>query len=183
MGLVLFYLNFGTDYKRWAYVLCEEEERFPKGAQNVWDQALKAREILRKVLKSGLSALETMKKVINAVENAGFISTPFTDSDKDKEIINSLGDSEKTGFSIDCHCVGNTGNSEVAVGPSIAPYRKDRFNLKIQPNNLIAFEFMVHSWVPEWKKRVMINLEEDALVTERGVETLYPRQEKIILIR
>ena len=29
----------------------------------------------------------------------------------------------------------------------------------------------------------MINLEENALVTKRGVEALYPRQEKIILIR
>ena len=177
------YLNFGTDIKRWAYILCEGEKGLPTGVQYAWDQAVKAREILRKTIKSGLTALETLEKVNKAVEDAGFISTPFTDTAKDKEIIASLGDSEKAGFSIDCHCVGNTGNSEVAVGPSVAPFRKDRAHLKIEKNNLIAFEFNIHSWIPEWEKRLMINLEEDALVTERGVEALYPRQEKIILIR
>lgn len=171
------------DYKRWAYILREGEKDLPEGVQHVWDQAVEVREVLRKTIKSGLTALETLKKVNKAVEDAGFISTPFTDTAKDKEIIASLGDSEKAGFSIDCHCVGNTGNSEVAVGPSVVPFRKDRAHLKIQPNNLIAFEFNIHSWIPEWGKRLMINLKENALVTKRGVEALYPRQEKIILIR
>ena len=177
------YLNFGTDYKRWAYILREGEKDLPADVQHAWNQALKAREILRKTIKPGLTALETLEKVNKAIEDAGFVSTPFTDTAKDKEIIASLGDSDKTGFSMDCHCVGNTGNSEVAVGPSVAPFRKDRAHLKIQPNNLIAFEFNIHSWIPEWKKRLTINLEENALVTERGVEALYPRQDKIILIR
>jgi len=72
---------------------------------------------------------------------------------------------------------------EVAAGPSVAPFRKDRAHLKVQPNNLIAFEFTIHSWILEWGKRLMINLEDNALVTERGVEALYPMNEKIILIR
>lgn len=177
------YLNFGTDYKRWAYILREGEKDLSTGVQHAWDQAVKAREILRKTLKSGLTALETLEKVNKAIEDAGFVSTPFTDTAKDKEIVASLGDSEKIGFSMDCHCVGNTGNSEVAVGPSVAPFRKDRAHLKVQPNNLIAFEFTIHSWIPEWGKRLMINLEDNALITERGVEALYPRQDKIILIR
>jgi len=177
------YLNFGTDYKRWAYILREGEKRLPVGVQHAWDQALKAREIIRKTIKSGLTALETLKKVNKAIEDAGFVNTPFTDTAKDKDIIASLGDSEKTGFSIDCHCVGNTGNSEVAVGPSVAPFRKNRAHLKVQPNNLIAFEFNIHSWIPDWGKRLMINLEDNALVTERGIEALYPRNEKMILIR
>ncbi len=177
------YLNFGTDYKRWAYILCKGEKGLPTGVQHAWDEAVKAQEILRKTIKSGPTALETLEIVNKAIENAGFVNTPFTSTAEDEEIVASLGDSEKTGFSIDCHCVGNAGNSQVAVGPSVAPFRKDRAHLKVQSNNLIAFEFIIHSWIPEWGKRFMINLEENALVTERGVEALYPRQEKIILIR
>ncbi len=177
------YLNFGTDYKRNAYVLNEGETSLPAGVQHAWDRGLKAREIIRKTFKPGHTAGETLKIVSRALEKAGYVYTPFVNTSRDREIVNSLGDSGKSGFSIDCHCVGNTGNSQIAVGPSMAPFRKDRAHLVIQPNNLIAFEFMVHTWVPEWKRRLSINFEDNAIVTEKGIEALYPRNEQIILIR
>jgi Xaa-Pro aminopeptidase len=136
------YLNFGTDYKRKAYILKEGETSLPDGLRNAWDRGLKAR-----------------------------------------EIIEALGDSEISGFSIDCHCVGNTGNSQIAVGPSMAPFRQGRAHLVIRPNNLIAFEFMVHTWIPEWKRRLSINFEDNAIVTGRGIEALYPRNEQIIIVQ
>lgn len=178
------YLNFGTDYKRKAYILKDGETDLPAGLKHAWERGLKAREIIRKTLKPGQTAGETLKIVAKALEDAGYVYTPFTDIGvKDRELINALKDSEKSGFSIDCHCVGNTGNSEIAVGPSMAPFRKNRAHLKIQSNNLIAFEFMVHTWVPEWGRRLSINFEDNAIVTERGVEALYPRNEQIIIIR
>jgi len=177
------YLNFGTDYKRKAYILKDGETDLPAGLKHAWERGLKAREIIRKTLKPGRTAGKTLKIVAKALEDAGYIYTPFTDIGvKDREIINALGNSEKSGFSIDCHCVGNTGNSEIAVGPSMAPFRENWAHLKIQPNNLIAFEFMVHTWVPEWERRLSINFEDNAIVTERGVEALYPRNEEIIII-
>jgi Xaa-Pro aminopeptidase len=121
--------------------------------------------------------------VVAALEKAGFAYTPFTDTDKDAEIIQSMGDSDQSGISIDCHCVGNTGNSEIAEGPSMAPFRPYRAHLMVQPNNLISFEFVVHTWIPEWKKRLAINFEDNAVVTKRGVEALYPRNETILLVR
>jgi hypothetical protein len=124
-----------------------------------------------------------LKIVAHALEEAGFIYTPFVDTPKDREIVQSLGDEEKSGFSIDCHCVGNTGNSEIAVGPSMAPFRPQRAHLMVQPNNLIAFEFIVHTWIPEWGMRLAINFEDNAMVTPNGIEALYPRNEKMILIR
>lgn len=176
------YLNFGTDYKRKAYILKEGETSLPAGLQLAWDRGLEAREIIRKTFTSGRTAGETLKIVAAALEDAGFVYTPFTDTDKDGEIVAALGDSDKSGFSIDCHCVGNNGNSEVAVGPSMAPFRPDRAHLTIQPNNLIAFEFIVHTWVPEWQRRLAINFEDNALVTPMGIEALYPRNEQILLI-
>lgn len=177
------YLNFGTDYKRKAYILKDGETSLPPSIQKAWDRGLQAREIIRKTFKPGHTAGETLKIVVHALEEVGFIYTPFVDTPKDREIIQSLSDEDKSGFSIDCHCVGNTGNSEIAVGPSMAPFRQPRAHLKVQPNNLIAFEFIVHTWIPEWEMRLAINFEDNAIITPNGVEALYPRNEKIILIR
>jgi Xaa-Pro aminopeptidase len=177
------YLNFGTDYKRKAYILREGETTLPKSIQKAWDRGLRAREVIRKTFTPGRTAGETLKIVVAALGKVGFAYSPFVDTDKDEEIIQSMGDSDQPGFSIDCHCVGNTGNSEVAEGPSMAPFRPYRAHLLIQPNNLIAFEFIVHTWIPEWKKRLAINFEDNAIVTERGVEALYPRNDTIILVR
>jgi len=41
---------------------------------------------------------------------------------------------------------------------------------------------MIHTWIPEWGRRVSINFEDNAIVTSKGVEFLYPVNEKIILI-
>ncbi len=177
------YLNFGTDYKRKVYILREGETALPASIQKAWDRGINAREIIRKSFTPGRTAGETLKMIVTALEKAGFVYTPFTDTDKDGEIIQSMGDSDKSGFSIDCHCVGNTGNSEIAVGPSMAPFRPQRAHLIIQPNNLIAFEFIIHTWIPEWKERLAINFEDNAVVTPNGVEALYPRNEKMILIK
>jgi Xaa-Pro aminopeptidase len=177
------YLNFGTDYKRKVYILREGETALPANIQKAWDRGIKAREIIRNTFTPGRTAGETLKIVVDALEKAGFVYTPFTDTDRDDEIIQSMGDSEKSGFSIDCHCVGNTGNSEIAVGPSMAPFRPHRAHLIIQPNNLIAFEFIVHTWIPEWSERLAINFEDNAVVTTNGVEALYPRNEKMILVK
>jgi len=177
------YLNFGTDYKRKAYILREGETTLPKSIQKAWDRGLKARDVIRKTFMSGRTAGETLKIVVAALEKAGFAYTPFTDTDKDAEIIQSMGDSDQSGISIDCHCVGNTGNSEIAEGPSMAPFRPYRAHLMVQPNNLISFEFIVHTWMPEWEKRLAINFEDNAVVTDRGVEALYPRNDTIILVR
>lgn len=177
------YLNFGTDFKRKAYILKEGETSLPPSIQKAWDRGIKVREILRKNFASGHTASETLNIIVKAIEEAGFIYTPFTDTDRDREIVQSLGAEERSGFSIDCHCVGNTGNSEIAVGPSVSPFRPYRGHLMVQPNNLIAFEFIVHTWIPEWGERLAINFEDDALVTERGIEALYPRNERMILVR
>lgn len=177
------YLNFGTDYKRKVYILRPGETQLPASIQKAWDRGLKAREIVRKTFTPGRTAGDTLEAIVKALEAADFVYTPFTDTDKDDEIIQSMRDSDKSGISLDCHCVGNTGNSEIAVGPSMAPFRQNRAHLLIQPNNLIAFEFIVHTWIPEWGERLAINFEDNAIVTERGVEALYPRNEKMILIR
>ena len=176
-------VNYGTDFKRHAYLLKPGEDKVPAGLQRAWDAAKTVRGILKKTIRSGYTAAQTLEHIKNAIESAGYVYTPYTDTDLDSQIIASLGSSDKFGFSIDSHCIGNSGNSEVAEGPSIAPFRPYRGNIMIYEDNLISFEFQITAYIPEWKKRINLNLEENAVITKNGVETLFPMSRRIITIK
>jgi Xaa-Pro aminopeptidase len=178
------YLNFGTDFKRNAYILKEGETDIPKGLKHAWDRTLKAREIIRKTFKMGRTAGESLKAIVRALEAGGFVHTPSDDiSSQYRDLMNALGNSDKSGFSIDFHATGNTSVGDITAGPSIAPWRKGRAHLLVQQNYIFAFEFMVHTWIPEWGKRVSISYEDNSIVTEKGVEALYPWHDTIMIIR
>jgi Xaa-Pro aminopeptidase len=181
-------LNLGTDIKRVAYVLREGETAVPSGIQNGWDQALKAREVIRRNIKVGRTAGETLKILGSALEEAGFVYIhlavdPMFGSFPGLEPEEHPKYPGKTWVSIDCHCVGNAGNSEIASGPSIAGFRTDRAGLTIKPNNLFAFEYIAATAVPEWGGwKVRFSIEDDAIVTQDGVQFLYPPNSRILLI-
>ena len=177
------YLNFGTDYKRYGYILREGEFDIPDAIKHAWSRAVGAREIIRKTLKIGYTAGEMLDRMVEAVEAEGYVYTPSDDyTDKFRNLTNALGDSDKSGITIDCHAVGNTGNSEITVGPSMAPFRPNRRDVMIQQNNIFSLEFVVSTWNPDWNRRMSINLEDNSLITEKGVEALYPRNDVIIII-
>ncbi|MCK5298454.1 MAG: M24 family metallopeptidase, partial [Candidatus Heimdallarchaeota archaeon] len=181
-------MNFGTDFKRVAYVLRKEEIAVPAGIQYGWDQAIKARAVIRDTIKVGVTAEETLANIGKNLEEKGFDyihltldpmlgGGPSLEPKEDQEYPG------KTEITVDCHCVGNTGNSEVASGPSIAGFRPDRAHLIIKPNNLFAFEFIAYTPNEEWDgDKVRFNMEDNAIVTENGVEFLYPPNERILLI-
>ena len=50
------YMNYGTDYKRNAYILRENETQPPKGLRHAWQRGLDAREIIRKNISVGRTA-------------------------------------------------------------------------------------------------------------------------------
>jgi len=177
------YLNFGTDFKRKAYILKEGETDIPDWMKRAWDRAVQAREVIRKTIKVGPTAGENLKMVARALEDAGYIYVDMTNvGSKDREAVNAFGDDERSVVTVDCHCVGNFGWSQIAEGSSIAPFRVRRADLRVQQNNLFAFEFVVRTWIPELGRRWSVSLEDNAIVTEKGVEALYPREDRIIII-
>jgi len=176
---------FATDYKRNAYILREGETAVPESIQHAFDQALAAHDIIRANVKVGMAAGETLANLVAALEAAGYIYTPFIDiGTEDYSMIQeALSDTDKSGFSIDLHSLGNNGGSLVTVGPSVAPFRSDRDDLVIAENHFFAFEYMVHTNLPERPGfPVSINIEGNHIVTSRGVEYLHPPNRGIILI-
>lgn len=180
------HMNFGTDFKRVVYVLRDGETNVPQEIQYGWDKALDARKIIRKNIKTGLTAGETLQIIGKALDIAGFkyiqlTTDPMLGGGPSTEADDNF---DKTEVTIDCHCVGNTGNSEVASGPSIAGFRQDRSHLIIKSNNIFAFEFIAYTPLSEWDgRKIRFNIEDNAIVTENGVEWLYPPNGKILLIK
>ena len=164
-------MNFCTDVKRMAYVLKPGEGAPPKGIQNAFDQAVKVRDVIRRNIKAGKRADETLAILNQKVGEAGFAIM--------KEF-NKPSPSTATEVIIGCHSVGNTGHG---IGPSIAWFNPLRLTFEIKATNLFSIEFFAYTPAPEWGgAKVRIPLEDDAIVTERGIEWLYPVNNRILLI-
>lgn len=177
------HLNLGTDIKRYAYVLKDDEKEIPKGLKRAWENGKRARDVLKRTIKVGRTAGETHDAIVEALEAAGFVSTPSDDrTSQYRDLMKKLGDSDKFGFSVDLHTTGNMSVGDAAAGAQIAPWRSDRAHLMVQPNHIFAFEFEFNAWIPEWRQRVSINFEDNAIVTHNGVEYLSPINEEIIIV-
>jgi Xaa-Pro aminopeptidase len=189
------WLNLGTDMKRTAYILEKGEMAPPPGLQRAWDLALKARQVLRENIKVGQTGSETLERIGWALEGAGFIwvnlvGNPLYHGGWDavwEYALKARGvgpeDVGKTEVSLDCHCVGNTGNSQIEPGPAFSGFRTGRGHLIIHPNHLFAFELFAKTPIPEFGgAKVRFGIEDDAIVTEDGVQFLYPPNSKILLI-
>ncbi|MEM7502473.1 MAG: M24 family metallopeptidase [Pseudomonadota bacterium] len=167
------YLNFFTDIKRHAYVLQDGETHFPESMQKAFDNGRAVRDILKKNIKAGRTAGETLELLNREINRAGFtVMETFNSPTDDPNIIDVI---------IGCHSVGNLGHG---IGPSIAWFNPERLKYTIQPSNLFAIELFAYTAIPEWGgKKLRIPLEDDAVVTERGVEWLYPVNQRVLLIR
>jgi len=167
------YLNFYTDMKRHAYVLQEGETHLPESIQKAFDNGRAVRDILKGNIKAGRTAGETYEILTEHINNAGFkFMDKFNEPTDDPGIVDVI---------IGCHSVGNLGHG---IGPSIAWFNPERMTYVIQPTNLFSIELFAYTAIPEWGgKKLRIPLEDDAIVTERGVEWLYPVNQKVLLIR
>ena len=165
------YLNFCTDVKRIAYVLRDGETNAPPGIQHAFERALAVREIVKATIMPGPTAGETWHLINRRLEEEGFGIIEFNQPTAE----------DRTDVVVGSHSVGNTGHG---IGPSIAFFNPERMKYQIKPTNLFSIEFFAYTKAPEWGgAKVRIPLEDDAIVTERGVEWLYPVIRRILLIK
>lgn len=167
------YLNFYTDMKRHAYVLREGETHLPESFQKAFDNGRAVRDILKNNIKAGRTAEETLNLLNRKMTEAGFSVMAVANSPSD--------DPDNIDVIIGCHSVGNLGHG---IGPSIAWFNPERLTYEIKETNMFSIELFAYTAIPEWGgKKLRIPLEDDAIVTARGVEWLYPVNQKVLLIR
>lgn len=165
-------MNMFTDLKRMAYVLKEGETGIPDGLQNAFDQGAKVRSIIKQTIKPGVTAQQAEDAIYDALTKAGF---------NKMKAFNQYTDLDKTDVIIGCHSVGNWGHG---IGPSIAFFNPVRLGYELKPSNLISIELFAYTKLPEWGgKKLRVALEDDAVITERGIEWLYPINAGVLLIK
>ncbi len=128
-----------------------------------------------------MTAGESLKAMIKAMEDAGYIHTSFTDNvARDYQMVQRvLVTTDKPGFFIDNHALDNTGE----VGASMEPFRTDTHHLRIQNNHIFAFEYMIHMNIDERSGYpIAFSVLNAQIITGRGVENIQPPNEEITLI-
>ena len=157
-----------------GYVLREGETDLPPEIQKIWDESAEIREILRKNIKPGRTARETLNLLIRKLEEAGYVYI-------DKDEYDRKADPEKTQVHLDLHAMGKG-----MLGPRISPFGpKWQGDMKIPINHCFAFEFMVHMPVPKWGKgkHLYVCFHDGGVVTEHGAEYNYPPCQRIRIIK
>ena len=166
------FLDFYTDMKRVAYVLREGETEAPPGIQHAFDRAMAVRDVMKASIKPAPTAQAALDATWAAIEAAGFNRIEFNQPTNDPAV---------TDVVIGPHSVGNWGHG---FGPSLAFFNPTRRTYELRPSTLISVELFAYTANPDWDNaKVRIPLEDDAVVTERGVEWLYPVTRRILLIR
>ncbi len=166
------YLNTWTDVKRMAYVLKAGETATPKGIQAAFDNALKVREIIHRTIKPGGTAAAMLEQLRGEIVKGGF---------RMQDTFNEVTNDGKVEVMIGCHSVGDRGHGS---GPSIAAFNPRQLTFPIKAFNPFSIELFAWTPAPEWNgAKVRIPLEDDAIVTSRGVEWLYPVNSRILLVR
>jgi methionine aminopeptidase len=163
--------NFFTDMKRFSYVLKKGETEVPAWVQNAFDNSRIIREMVRKNVRSGKTGREQLDNLKRLVAEAGFV---YTEEESPSEV-------QGVEVNIGMHSTGNLGHD---AGGSLFEIYPLRTTYEIRPNSLIAFEFIVFTPAEEWDgNKVPVCVEENALITERGIEWVHPPQERVLVIR
>jgi Xaa-Pro aminopeptidase len=152
--------------------LKEGETSVPSSIQKAFDQGMKARQIVVDNINPGITAQQAEDQIYQALESSGF---------KKMEEFNKPSSEDVTDIIIGCHSVGNWGHG---IGPSIAFFNPVRLTYELKQSNLLSIELFAYTKIPEWGgKKLRIPLEDDAVVTDRGIEWIYPANSKILVIK
>lgn len=164
-------MNFGTDVKRVAYVLKPGELAPPKSIQTAFDKALTVRDVVKKMIKPGRRADETMKLMDAALRDAGFGVIEFNRPNAD----------QKTDVVYGFHPVGNTGHD---IGPSLTTWQPLQTTFTMHEQHMFSFEYFAYSPIAEWGgKKLRIPIEDDAILMNSGVQFLHPANYRLLVIK
>jgi Xaa-Pro aminopeptidase len=164
-------MNFGTDVKRVAYVLKPGETAPPTSIQNAFDKALTVRDVVKKAIKVGVRADETMKNMDAALRAAGFGVIEFNRPNKDN----------KTDVVYGFHPVGNTGHD---IGPSLTTWQPLQTTFVMHAQHMFSFEYFAYTPIAEWGgAKLRVPIEDDAILTDAGIQFLHPANYRLLVIK
>lgn len=167
------YLTAFTDMKRVAYVLKAGENAPPPGVQRAFDKALDVRQMVLDVIRPGVTAGDALAAVNSRVaQTPGLALGRYDDPVADPKVSDVV---------IGSHSVGDLGHGS---GPSMADFNPLRMTYTLRPSNFLSIELFLYTPVPEFGgRKIKIPLEDNGVVTERGLEWVYPPASRILLVK
>jgi Xaa-Pro aminopeptidase len=167
------YLTAFTDMKRMAYVLKAGENAPPAGVQRAFDKALEIRQMILDVIRPGVTAGDALAAVNDRVARTpGLVLGRYDDPVADPKVSDVV---------IGSHSVGDLGHGS---GPSMADFNPLRMSYTLRTSNFLSVELFLYTPVPEWGgRKIKIPLEDNGVVTERGLEWVYPANSRILLVK
>lgn len=167
------YLFYYTDMKRMAYVLKPGENAPPVGVQRAYEKAQEVRRMVLDVIRPGVRAGDALAAVNKRVaQTPGLVLGRYDDPSKDPKVSDVV---------IGSHSVGDWGHGS---GPSIADFNPLRMTYALRDSNFLSIELFLYTQVPEWgTRKIKIPLEDDGVVTARGLEWVYPPNSRILLVK
>jgi len=177
MDAGLAFEQYRSDYQRTAYVLRPGETEAPPSLQGAFQEALRVRDKLTANMRPGEIAHEVWEDTMAWAQSQGY-EVMYPAAAGRRGVVNN----KRLG--IYCHSIGNATHgigARVAVNWPTA--YGDRVGYPLEASQFYSVEFGVSIPIPEWEgKAVFIGIEEDAALTERGVEFFAPPQTELILI-
>ena len=162
--------NYGTDMKRFAYVLGEGETEVPAGVQEAFAETHKVREIIRQNVRPGRTGREQIDNLKELIRQAGYV---YTEDER-------ASDADGIEVNVGMHAAGNIGHDLAAALFEIYPVRTEYM---VRPNNILSLEYIVFTPTDEWNGgKIPVNVEENVVITHRGIEWLVPPQRQVLVI-
>ena len=167
------YLTAYTDMKRMAYVLKPGENAPPPGVQRAYDKGQVIRGMILDGIRPGVTAGDALAAVNRKVAaTPGYVLGKYDDPSADPKV---------TDVVIGSHSVGDLGHGS---GPSMADFNPLRMTYTLRPGNLLSVELFVYTVVPEWgTRKIKIPLEDNGVVTDSGLQWVYPPNSRILLVK
>jgi len=163
--------HFSTDMKRYAYVLREGEQEAPPGIRKAFAEAVKVREIIRKNITSGRIGREQYEELKQIIRDAGYV---YIERERPS-------DAPGIEVNIGMHGMGNIAHD---VAACLCEFSPELTEYEVRPNAFLALEFRIFMPSEEWGgKKIPVSIEENVVITERGLEWVHPPQNQILLIR
>ena len=79
------------------------------------------------------------------------------------------------------HGMGNIAHD---VAACLAEFSPELTEYEVRPNAFLALEFRIFYPSKEWGgRKIPVNIEENVVITDRGLEWVHPPQNEILLIR
>lgn len=157
----IIYIGLYTDYQKNAYVLKPGETDAPEGIEQALKNSLRVQDAIFQVSKPGKIGYKIKEEAENLCREWGIKGHVYSHS---------------------------TGLGGHGIGAWINPNWPDRYGRRTTfPLRLGAFysiESNATTEIPEWDGQMLsMGTEEDVYLSEEGLKYLYPRQEKVYLIK